>query len=163
MKKLILSALTATLFANLTGCIAIAKHIKEQQELAVAECDKFPKLAGHRFTYCPNTHYAIAKKGIGQYTLMKPTGEITTYYDDIRFSQRIKDEFYFNIQRGKQSGVMNLDGKVILLLDNYTGNISYEYAKGFAICGAFGSIGDTGYKKVCYDKNGNRAKQYEVN
>lgn len=53
-------------------------------------------------------------------------------------------------------GVMNLDGKMILPLDNYTGAISYDYTKGFVICGAFGSIGDADYQKICYDENGNK-------
>lgn len=159
MKKLILSALTLIAFTNLTGCVSfIAQYpyIKEQRKQAVAECDKFPKIAGHRFTYCPNTHYAIAKKGIGQYTVIKPTGEMTAYYNHIKFSNRNGEQYYFIVEHNQQTGIMNLDGKMILPLDNYTGAISYEYAKGFAICGAFGSIGDTGYKKICYDKNGNK-------
>lgn len=162
MRKILLSALTAFLFTQFIGCVTLiaqAPYIKEQRQQAVAHCDKFEKLEGHHFTYCPNTHYAIAKKGIGQYTLIKPTGEMTAYYDDIKYSNHLQGQYYFIIKRGKHIGVMNLDGKIILPLDNYR-TISYEYPKGFAICGAFGSIGDTGYKKNCYDENGHKSEQY---
>lgn len=163
MKKLFLSALIMMSFVNLTGCvnfIAQAPYMKEQREKAVANCDKFPKVVGHRFTYCPNTHYAIAKKGIGQYTVIKPTGEMTAYYDNIKFANHYKEQYHFIIERGKQMGVMNLDGKIILPLNHYKG-ISYEYPKGFALCGRAGNVSEKDDKKVCYDENGNRATQYE--
>lgn len=161
MKKLLLYALTAFLVTNLTGCftlIAQTPYIKEQRQKAVANCDKFEKVAGHHFTYCPNTHYAIAQKGIGQYTLIKPTGEMTAYYDGIKYSNYYKGQYYFNIKRGKHIGVMNLDGKIILPFDDYK-TISYEYPKGFTICGTFGSIGDANYKKICYNDNGHKSEQ----
>lgn len=156
MKKLTLSALILIAFANLSGCMSIVSEIKNEREKAVADCDKFPKIKGHHLTYCPNTHYAIAKKDMGQYTLIKPEGEMSAYYDNITFSTRHKEQFYFIVKQNKQMGVMNLDGQMILPLDNYTGFISYDYTKGFVICGAFGSISDAGYQKICYDENGNK-------
>lgn len=156
MKKLLLPALALIAFTNVTGCMSIISEIKNEREKAVADCDKFPKIKGHHLTYCPNTHYAIAKQAMGQYTLIKPTGEMSAYYDNITFSTRHKEQFYFIVKQNKQTGVMNLDGQMILPLDNYTGFISYDYANGFAVCGAFGSVGNTGYQKNCYDENGNK-------
>ena len=141
--------------------MAQTPQVIDGRKKAVAECDSFPRLAGHRFTYCPTTDYAIAKKGVHQYTLMKPTGEITAYYDHIKLSNYYNKQPYFAIRRGKQVGVMNMDGKIILPLDNYA-DYTYRYHKGLVICGTLGHIGDVDYKQVCYDEKGNRATQYEV-
>lgn len=145
----------------LSGCLFVAQapYIHKQQKESKANCHHFPKLTGHHFTYCPNTDYAIIKKGMREYAVMKPSGELTPYYHAIKFSNHHKGQYYFNIQLGKQIGIMNLDGKIILPPDNYHA-LTFEYAKGFAICGTFGNIIDKDHKKVCYDENGNRAMHY---